>query len=118
MKAYSEDLHQKIVQAMQQGVTKARVARLFNVSLSSVKRYARMAQQGEALKPRKGSGRPPKAGETESASLLSRSQSNRGSLFQDQGHAQKARGSYLRGARQGNERGDLRGQRPGCQGFL
>ena len=65
MKAYSEDLRQKIVQALQQGLSKSQAARLFNVSLSSVKRYARIAWQGESLKPRKGSGRPPKVGENE-----------------------------------------------------
>ncbi len=38
-------------------------ARLFGVSLSSVKRYARIAERGEPLKPRKGGGRPPKTDE-------------------------------------------------------
>ncbi len=65
MKAYSEDLRQKIVQALERDVSKSQAARLFNVSLSSVKRYARIAQRGESLKPRKGSGRPPKMGENE-----------------------------------------------------
>lgn len=65
MKAYSEDLRQKIVQAVQQGVSKSQTARLFSVSLSSVKRYAKTAQQGASLKPGKGSGRPPKVGESE-----------------------------------------------------
>ena len=65
MKAYSEDLRQKIVQALQRGISKSQTARLFNVSLSSVKRYARIAQRGESLKPGKGSGRPPKVGKNE-----------------------------------------------------
>lgn len=65
MKAYSEDLRQKIVQALQRGISKSQAARLFDVSLSSVKRYARIVQRGESLKPRKGSGRPPKVGENE-----------------------------------------------------
>lgn len=65
MKAYSEDLRQKIVQSLQQGNSKSQAARLFNVSLSSVKRYARIAQRGGSLKPGKGSGRPPKVGKNE-----------------------------------------------------
>lgn len=65
MKAYSEDLRQKIVQAIEDGLSKSQAARLFNVSLSSVKRFARIAQRGESLKPGKGSGRPPKVGEDE-----------------------------------------------------
>jgi transposase len=65
MKAYSEDLRQKVVQAVQRrGTSKSQVARLFGVSLSSVKRYTRLASQGESLTPRKGGGRPPKADET------------------------------------------------------
>jgi transposase len=39
-------------------------ARLFGVSLSSVKRYVRIASRGESLKPRKGGGRPPKTDKT------------------------------------------------------
>jgi transposase len=65
MKAYSEDLRQKVVQAIEQrGISKSQAARLFGISLSSVKRYSRLASQGESLTPRKGGGRPPKADET------------------------------------------------------
>jgi transposase len=64
MKAYSEDLRQKVVQAVhQRGISKSQAARLFGISLSSVKRYARLASQGESLAPRKGGGRPPIADE-------------------------------------------------------
>src|SRR5829696_1933359 len=62
MKAYSEDLRQKVVQAVhQRGTSKSEAARLFGISLSSVKRYTRLASEGESLTPRKGGGRPPKA---------------------------------------------------------
>src|ERR671913_378803 len=65
MKAYSEDLRQKVVQAVEvRRTSKSEAARLFGISLSSVKRYARLASQGESLTPRKGSGRSPKADET------------------------------------------------------
>ena len=66
MKAYSEDLRQKVVQAIEQrGMSKSQAAPLFSVSLSSVKRYVRLANQGESLAPKKkGGGRPPKAEET------------------------------------------------------
>ena len=63
MKAYSEDLRQKIVEATERGLSKAQAARLFGVSLSSVKRYVRLARQGGSLAPGKGSGRPPKIDE-------------------------------------------------------
>jgi transposase len=65
MKAYSEDLRQKVVQAVhQRGTSKSQAARLFGISLSSVKRYTKLASGGESLAPRKGGGRPPIADET------------------------------------------------------
>jgi transposase len=65
MKPYSEDLRVRLVRAIQEeGISKSAAARLFGVSLSSVKRYARMAERGTSLAPRKGGGRPPKADET------------------------------------------------------
>jgi transposase len=63
MKAYSEDLRKKIVAAVERGMSKAQAARLFDVSLSSVKRYSRIAELGRSLRPRKSPGRPPKANE-------------------------------------------------------
>jgi transposase len=65
MKAYSEDLRQKVVRAVQQrGTSKSEAARLFGIGLSSVKRYTTLADRGESLAPRKGGGRPPIADET------------------------------------------------------
>jgi transposase len=44
MKAYSEDLPQKVVQAIEQrSMSKSQAARLFGISLSSIKRYAKLA---------------------------------------------------------------------------
>jgi transposase len=60
MKAYSEDLRRKIVEATERRTSKTWAARLFGVSLSSVKRYARMARRGSSLAPKKGFGRPAK----------------------------------------------------------
>ena len=64
MKPYSEDLRVRIVQAVRDGMSKSAAARLFGVSLSSVKRYVRIANRGASLEPRKGGGRPPKTNET------------------------------------------------------
>jgi transposase len=64
MKPYSEDLRRRIVQAIEGGSSKSAAARLFGVSLSSVKRYSRIAQRGVPLAPRKGGGRPPKIDQT------------------------------------------------------
>jgi transposase-like protein len=47
MKPYSEDLRISIVNALQGGISKSAASRLFGVSLSSVKRYARIADPEE-----------------------------------------------------------------------
>jgi transposase len=61
MNAYSEDLRKKkIVQALSRGMGKSEAARSFGVSLSSVKRYARMADEGRSLAPKKRPGSKPK----------------------------------------------------------
>ena len=71
MKPYSEDLRRKIVAAVEGGMPKTEAARLFGVSLSSVKRYCRLAAHEEPLAPRKkGGGRPPKANAAAVARLL------------------------------------------------
>jgi transposase len=65
MKSNAEDLRKRIVRAVEVGGTsKSAAARLFGVSLSSVKRYLRLAERGMSLAPRKGGGRPPKTDET------------------------------------------------------
>jgi transposase len=61
MDAYSEDLRQKIVQALQQRrMNKSEAARAFGVSLSSVKRYAKAVREGRSLSPGKAPGKRPK----------------------------------------------------------
>ena len=63
MKSYSVDLRRKIVAAVERGMPKTQAARLFDVSLSSVKRYSRMARQGDSLAPKRRAGRAPKVDE-------------------------------------------------------
>jgi transposase len=46
MKAYSEDLRAKIVQAVERGMPKIQAGKTFGVSRSSVKRYAAAAREG------------------------------------------------------------------------
>ena len=63
MNAYSEDLRMKIVEALGRGMGKSQAARTFSVSLSSVKRYAKLAQEGRSLAPKKRPGSEPKLDE-------------------------------------------------------
>src|SRR5215212_2780927 len=53
MHAHSEDLRKKIVEALRRGEGKSQAARTFSVSLSSVKRYAKTAEEGRSLAPQK-----------------------------------------------------------------
>lgn len=65
MKAYSEDLRMKIVAAIEhRGMNKCQAARTFDVSLPTVKRYARKSRQGLSLSPSKAPGRAPKMDES------------------------------------------------------
>jgi transposase len=64
MNAYSQDLREKIVQAVfEGGIGKTETARTFGVSLSSVKRYARAASKGKCLAPKRRPGSEPKLDE-------------------------------------------------------
>ena len=63
MKAYSEDLRRKIVDAIERGMPKAEAARTFGIGISTVKRYATKAQRGEPLEPGKAPGKRPKIDE-------------------------------------------------------
>jgi len=60
MRAYSEDLRKKIVVALERGMPKTQAARLSDVSLSSVKRYAKTARRGEPLTPKRAPDGPAK----------------------------------------------------------
>ncbi len=63
MRAYSEDLRTKIVEAVDRGMGKSEAARAFGVSLSSVKRYVEAVRQGRSLRPKNRPGMPPKIDE-------------------------------------------------------
>jgi transposase len=63
MNAYSEDLRRKILEALRRGMGKSEAARSFGVSLSSVKRYAKLAEEGKPLAPKKRPGSRPKIGD-------------------------------------------------------
>jgi transposase len=60
MKAYSEDLRTKILEAVDRGMPKSEAAKTFAVSRSSVKRYAAARREGRPLAPRKHPGSKPK----------------------------------------------------------
>jgi transposase len=62
-------VREKIVEALERGMGKSQAARTFSVSLSSVKRYAKLAQEGRSLAPKKRPGSKPKLDERSSKLL-------------------------------------------------
>jgi transposase len=69
MNVYSEDLREKILEALGRGMGKSQAARTFCVSLSSVKRYAKMDEEDRSLAPKKRPGSKPKIDERASKLL-------------------------------------------------
>ena len=70
MKAYSQDLRERVVRAIDQGKSQHEVARFFEVSLSTIKRYLRLRREQGHLRPKKIPGRPPTKGASLRAHLL------------------------------------------------
>jgi len=63
LSAYSEDLRNKIVEALERGTSKVEAAWTFGVGISSVKRFVATAKAGRSLAPKKRPGSNPKLDE-------------------------------------------------------
>jgi transposase len=72
MKAYSTDLRERIVQAVERGMTKSRAARTFVVSLATVKNYVRQLHETGSLAPKPIPGRPREIPPEQDAALAAR----------------------------------------------
>jgi transposase len=59
MKAYPQDLRERILQTVDEGKTQAETASLFKVSEASVKRYVRQRREKGHVQPKPIPGRPP-----------------------------------------------------------
>lgn len=69
MKAYSLDLRERIIQAVQEGCTPEEAAALFAVSSATVRRYLRRLRLGGSLRPKPRPGRPRTIAEPEAEEL-------------------------------------------------
>jgi len=58
MRAYSTDLREHVLGALDQGTSRAQVAAVFQVSLSTIKRYLKQRASGGTLAPKPIPGRP------------------------------------------------------------
>ena len=60
MKAYSEDLRERVVTAVDQGMSRREVVRLFGVSEASIKRYLKLRRETGSIAPKTIPGCPPR----------------------------------------------------------
>lgn len=58
MKAYSQDLRKRVVEAVDAGISKAEVAKTFSVSAASINRWLRLRRETQKLEPKPIAGRP------------------------------------------------------------
>jgi transposase len=70
MHAYSLDLRERIVRAVAAGQAKVAVARTFQVSLNTVKRYAAQHRTTGSLAPKRPARQPPRITATDHPALL------------------------------------------------
>ncbi len=62
MRAYSQDLRQRILHAVDQGKPRAEIVRTFEVSQATIKRYLKLRRETGDIKPKAIPGRPSKKG--------------------------------------------------------
>src|SRR5215469_6485089 len=60
MKAYSQDLREKVLRAVDQGYQRADIIKLFGVSLATIKRYLKQRRETGTVHVKPIPGRPPK----------------------------------------------------------
>jgi transposase len=70
MQAYSQDLRQRILRAVDQGMPRAEIIKTFAVSRSTIKRYLKLRRDTGDVKPRAIAGRPSKKGAALQVGLL------------------------------------------------
>ena len=73
---YSVDLRQRIVQAVDDGMTKRGTARTFRVGLNTVKRYVNQYHQTGDLQPKPIPGRPPEIRANQHTLLVAQVEAN------------------------------------------
>ena len=60
MKAYSQDLRERVLRAVDQGYPRVEIVQLFGISLSTLKRYLKQRREEGHVRPNAIPGRPPK----------------------------------------------------------
>jgi transposase len=76
MKAYSKDLREHILKAVDQGHPRAEIVRMFGVSLATIKRYLKQRRETGELSPKAIPGRPSKKYAALQAGLVAQLEAN------------------------------------------
>jgi transposase len=70
MKAYSLDLRERVVRAVDQGKPRSEIVKMLGVSLATIKRYLKQRRETGHVRPKAIPGRPAKKGAALQAGLL------------------------------------------------
>ncbi len=76
MKAYSQDLCERVLRAVDQGYPRAEIVQFFGISLSTLKRYLKQQREEGHVRPKAIPGRPPKKRVLVEAGVLPQLQAN------------------------------------------
>ncbi len=60
MRAYSQDLRERVLRALDQGYPRSEIVKLFGLSLATIKRYLKQRQETGEVAPKRIPGRPSK----------------------------------------------------------
>jgi transposase len=60
MRAYSQDLRERVLRALDQGYARSEIVKLFGISLATIKRYLKQRQETGKVVPKRIPGRPSK----------------------------------------------------------
>jgi transposase len=92
MKAYSQDLRQRVLRAIDQGMPRAEVVKTFDVSLATLKRYLKQRRETGEVRAKPIPGRPAKKGSALDAGLKEQLQTHPDATLQE--HCQRWEASH------------------------
>src|SRR5579884_1471577 len=83
MKAYSTDLRERVVRAVEEGRSREEIIHLFGVSRATIKRYAKQQRETGNLAPKPIPGRPATKGDALRADLWSQLEEHRDATLEE-----------------------------------
>ncbi len=83
MKAYSPDLRQRVLRAVDQGQTQAEIAKTFAVSTATIKRYLKQRRETGHVLAKAIPGRPAKKGAALEAGLLTQLEAHSDAILEE-----------------------------------